>query len=82
MLDPEIQELLLYALRIVFLLALPVVIVLSIAGTLVAAFQAATTLRESTVSYAIKLFALLALLYFTYPAFSRSLLSLAEMSWK
>jgi len=81
MFDAVTAELLVEALRILFLLAVPVVIVTALAGTIISALQSATTIDEPALSYAIRLLAVIILFYFMFPVFSRSLVILSELAW-
>ena len=69
------------ALRALFLLAVPVVIVAAVAGTIIGALQSATTIQDSALSYAVRLGAVVALLYFMLPAINRSIMSLATTAF-
>lgn len=79
--DLLIYEVISQGLRVLFILGLPVVAVVSVVATIVAVFQAATTLHELTLAYAAKLVALVVVLYMLFPLYSRSLLRLAELAW-
>jgi len=69
------------ALRVLFLVGAPVIIILSLAGTLIAALQSATTIQEPALGYAVRMIALVALLYFFFPAASQSVLDLARLAF-
>jgi len=69
-------------LRVLFLVGFPVVIVLSIAGTVISALQAATTIRDPALGYAVRLIALVLVLYMILPSSLQALSSLAEMAFR
>lgn len=68
-------------LRALFMIGLPTLIAISLIGTIVAALQAATTINEPSIGYAARVAALVALLYFLFPSFSRTCLNLAELAF-
>ena len=65
-------EIVYQGMRVLFLLGLPVVAAVSLAGTLAAALQAATTIQDPAIGYAARLGALVAVLYFLLPSLSGS----------
>ena len=67
--------------RVLFLLAVPVVVAVAVAGTLISALQSATTMKDPASAYAVRLLALVATLYFLYPGFARSLTELVAITW-
>lgn len=69
------------ALRAFFVLAFPVVVVLALAGILVAAFQGATAIRDGASAYAIRLLALIGALYVLFPLYSRTLIDLVRAAF-
>lgn len=70
------------AFRVTFLLGMPVLIVLVLSGTLVSAFQSITSLHDPASAYAVRMIALVALLYFLLPSFTSRLINFAEMVYK
>ncbi len=68
------------ALRILYLSGGPVVLATVLAGLLVSGLQAAMGLQESSLNFAAKLAALVAVLYFILPGMVLQLRALAEMS--
>ena len=68
------------ALRILYLSGGPVVLATVLAGLLVSGLQAAMGLQESSLTFAAKLAALVAVLYFILPGMVLQLRALAEMS--
>lgn len=74
-----LYQVMLEALRTLFLMGVPVVIALSIAGTILGALQSATSVHEPALAYGAKLLTLVVLLYFFLPHVAESLLSLMRM---
>ena len=60
-------ELIYEAIRLLFLLAVPVVLAMATIGLFVSSLQAATTIKDQSSSYTVKLIVLVALLYFGLP---------------
>ncbi len=79
--DPIIREIMTEALRVVFLLGLPVVLFGALAGTIVGALQSATSIQDTTLQYAARLIVVLLVLYFLAPAVGRYFVQLAEKSF-
>ncbi len=77
-----LQELLILALQTVLLLVVPPVVIVSLAGTLMGAIQAATTVQDVASAYAVRLLATVLTLYLFFPLFSRSFMTLLEASLK
>jgi type III secretory pathway component EscS len=67
--------------RVLFLLAVPLVVAVAIAGTVISALQSATTIKDPAGAYAVRLVALVVTIYLMYPAFARSLADLVRLSW-
>ena len=67
--------------RVLFLLAVPVVMAVAVAGTIISALQSATTIKDPAGAYAMRLIALVITIYLMYPAFSRSLADLVRLCW-
>ncbi|BDV01967.1 EscS/YscS/HrcS family type III secretion system export apparatus protein [Thermodesulfomicrobium sp. WS] len=65
MVTPSIMEFTKNALILVLLLSLPAIIVASLVGLLVSLIQALTQIQEQTLSFAIKLIAVIATVLFT-----------------
>ncbi len=80
MFDAASYDLLYQAIKVVFLTALPVLLVLGISGLLAGVLQAATGINDIAVSYGIKMLALVGLLYFFLPAWFDSISKLAELA--
>jgi type III secretory pathway component EscS len=80
--DAQTQDVLLQAFRALFTVALPVCVVLSVAGSLVAGLQAVTSIHDSATAYTVRVLALVVLLYILLPGFVRVITSLAELALK
>jgi len=79
--DNALSEIAVEGLRILFLLGIPVIIVIGVSGIIISAVQAATALSDSASSYALKVLALVGLLYFLFPLISQSLISLFQIAF-
>jgi len=75
-------EIISQTLEVLFLCALPVVAALTVSSLLVSALQTAMSVHEPAAGYAVRLVALVISLYYTLPAISRSLVTLAETAFK
>ena len=80
MLDEPLYTLFNQAMRVLFLLAFPVVLAASLAGILTALLQSTLAISDPVSAYAARLAAVLATLYFMLPAFSHSLVILTELA--
>jgi len=80
MLDPIHYDLILQAIKVLFLTCLPILAVLSVAGILSSILQVVTGIHDPALSYAVRVLALIALLYFLIPSLWQSIVSLAEMA--
>ena len=78
--DPS--HLIALAWRVIFLCGLPVVISAAVAGLLMAALQAATTVRDGALSYAARLGAVVLVTYFLSSSFIRLFVMLGEEAWR
>ena len=67
-------------LRTLFLIALPISLGVGIAGTLVGTLQSATTIQDHSLSYVVRLIALVGLLYIFGPMAVEALASLMELA--
>lgn len=76
--DFVIYDLLFQAIRLLFLLALPMVAVVVLSAVVIGAVQSATSINDAAISYGVKLLALGVLLYVTLPNFTNSLLAFAR----
>ena len=72
------EELVMLAVRTLLLITLPLVLVVTIAGAIVAGLQSATNLHEPAIGYAARLVAILGLMVLLLPDAIQSVLSLAE----
>jgi type III secretory pathway component EscS len=66
---------------VLFLLAVPVIAAVAVAGIFVSAIQSATTVKDPASAYAVRLIALMIGLYLLYPAFSRAFSDLVALTW-
>ncbi|MBK5941091.1 type III secretion system export apparatus subunit SctS [Halochromatium roseum] len=65
MLDTQVVEFAARALLLVFYLSLPPILAAAIVGTLVSLLQALTQIQEQTLSFAIKLFVVIVVIFMT-----------------
>ena len=72
-------ELIYEAIRLLFLLGVPVVLATATIGLFVSTLQAATTIQDQSSSYTMKLIVLIALLYFGLPIAVRALSEFAQV---
>ncbi len=77
--DPLHYDVILEAMKALFLMCLPIVLALALAGTLVSAFQSVTGLTDPASAYAVRLITLVLVLYFFFSAMSQTILNLAGM---
>jgi type III secretory pathway component EscS len=82
MIDAQIYDLLIEALRCLFLYAVPAVAAVAVAGSLVAVLQSATSIKEPALNYGARLLALVLVLYLMLAAASQNLLSLTELAFR
>ena len=73
-----LDDLLILSIRTLILVVAPIVVVVSLAGTLVSALQSVTSVHEPAISFAVRLAALVATLYVLFPFISQSILTLAQ----
>ncbi len=76
-----ITDLLVLALRVLFLIAAPIILAALCSGLLVGIFQAATTVRDNILSYSAKLLAVLLVTYLFLSSATELLLRLATEAW-
>jgi type III secretory pathway component EscS len=82
MTNNDLYAITLQALRTLFLGTLPVIIGVGLAGTLTSALQSAMAIKDAATLYAVKLLALVGVLYFFMPSFISSVVTLAEMAFR
>ncbi len=82
MLDSATSQVLVDALRVLFLLGIPIVAALSLVSTLVAALQSATSIQEPVLGFGARLIVLVVLLYLMYPTFVSELSALCEAVYR
>jgi len=76
------NDILIELLRTLFIVGLPIVLFLAIAGLLAAAFQAATTVVEPALGYAARLVALVVVGYLFLPTFIDAVSAVALRAWQ
>jgi type III secretory pathway component EscS len=74
-------DLLVQAIRAVFVIGAPIVIAAAVAGTVASVLQSAMTLSEPAVGYAVRLVAVVAVIYLMFPTFAKLIVLLAETAW-
>lgn len=79
--DTSLYDAMYFCMRSLFLIAVPLVISVSIAGILAAALQGATSIKDNASLYAVKLVALLITLYILLPSFTDSIVTLARLAF-
>lgn len=70
---PEGERAISEAIRILFIFAIPVTVVVAVAGTIVSALQSAMAMRDPATGYLVRLIALLLVLSMVLPGSARSL---------
>lgn len=78
--DGALYDLLIEAVRVLFLLLAPPIFALTLAGLVVGSIQTMTAISDAAVSYAAKLFVLLVVGYFFMPSAISALQSLCELA--
>lgn len=82
MVDAQIYDLSIEALRILFLGVLPFLCVAAIAGSLVAALQSATAIHEPALGYAVRILAVTCACYFILAGIWTALVNLAFLVYR
>lgn len=80
--DPMVVDVMMEALRVLLLVAVPIAAALALAGTVVAVIEGATAIHEPALGYAIRLAALVAILYFLTPSIIGLLLRLTDLVYR
>jgi type III secretory pathway component EscS len=75
-------DVLIAGLRALFYIGVPIILAVSLIGTIVGSFQAATTIQEPALGYAARILALIVVLYVLFPAFARTCTNLAELAFR
>jgi len=79
---PQAQYDIVYlGLQALFLLAVPVVVAVSLAGTIAAVLQSATSIQDPALGYTARLLALLLVLYLVLPSTVDIIISLARTAF-
>ena len=71
--DAALHNLLLQALRTLYVLAAPLVLVLFVAGSIASIMQSALSVQEATMNYAVRLIAFVLLVYLLFPTMVQTL---------
>ncbi len=82
MIDSFTSEVAIEALRVLFLICLPLVAAMLISGSIVSVFQGATSIQEPAVGYAVRVSTLIAVFYLLYPTIEESLLRLSDLVYR
>ncbi|RMG42584.1 MAG: flagellar biosynthetic protein FliQ [Candidatus Dadabacteria bacterium] len=78
MLDNQIYDISIEALRTLYLVGIPILLAITVASLLVSFLQAATTVRDTAISYSVRVLAFVVLMYVMFRAFSGALVSLMQ----
>lgn len=78
----HLYDIFLLALRIIFLLALPVAGILAVSGLLAGFLQSATGVKEQALNYAVKLVVFIFLAYLFFPVAGEYLQELFILAYK
>ena len=78
----QMYDVFLMALKSLYLIAAPCVLVIFVAGSLASILQSAMSVQEATMNYAVRLIAFVLLLYLIMPAAVQSLTDLATFALK
>jgi type III secretory pathway component EscS len=82
MYESNVYEVMSAALRAVLLISLPTLLAVSLIGSVVAAFQAATSIREEAISFICRLGALGMVVYLFHAAFAEVILDLGRLAFQ
>ena len=80
--DILIEQVLIESLKLLFLLAVPLIAALFVVGIVAGALQSATLIHDQVIGYAARLAVLVVTLYLTLPAFTRSLIDLCMLVYQ
>ena len=80
--NDQIYDAFLMALRTLYLVAAPALLVIFVAGSLASILQAAISVQEATMNYAVRLIAFVLLAYLILPAAIQSITDLTLFSLK
>ena len=79
--DGITYDLVLETLRVLFIGAVPVVAAATVAGMIISVFQSATTIVDPSLGYAVRLIAVVVVLYFLVSSFAQSIMMLADQAF-
>lgn len=80
--ENQIYDVFLMAIKSLYLIAAPTVLVIFVAGSLASILQSAISVQEATMNYAVRLIAFVLLLYLIMPAAVRSVTELTTFALK
>ena len=80
MFDAAVYDILYQAMKVIFLTALPMLLVLMLSGVIVGVIQGATGINEIALNYGVKVLVFVGLLYFLLPASFDSISRLTELA--
>ncbi len=80
--DVLIEQACVEALKLIFLLAFPMLVALLVVGLVSGALQSATLIHDPVIGYAARLAALVVTLYLALPTFARSLYDLCMLVYQ
>lgn len=78
----DLNDAFLQAFHVFLFGALPVLAVVALAGTVISALQSATSIREPSLGYAVRILAFAALAYAIFPRLTNSLIALTEQLYR
>lgn len=82
MVGGELYTVLLEGFRALFLIVVPITVTVAIAGSLAGILQTATSITDVAIGYAFRLLVFALVVYLFLPAFSSSLIRLAELAFR
>ena len=82
MIGGEIYSVMIEGVRALFLIVVPITVAITLAGALAGVLQASTRITDVAIGYAMRLAAAAIVLYLFFPAFSRSVMNLAELAFQ
>ena len=82
MVGGELYSILFEGFRTLFLIVVPMTVAVTLAGTLAGLLQTSTSIADVAIGYAFRLAAASIVLYLFFPAYSRSVMKLAELAFK
>ncbi|MCB0310431.1 MAG: flagellar biosynthetic protein FliQ [Bdellovibrionales bacterium] len=80
MLTDQQYEVFSHSMRILLLVGGPLALGMALVSTIVSGLQAATSVRDVSLSYAVRLIALVVLIYLLHPLFMQGVVELTELA--